>query len=110
MVPELPSQSGCEPAADERDLQHGVGRTAQNVACTTKDPSGSEPEVAFLQMEAGKSMSNGAPISDGPPMGSVTMPVSYKKFTSQEDLGRYLTNQYHIRRPEELSSCETCHR
>ena len=86
------------------------GPTAQNVACTTKDPSGDAPEVAFLQMEAGKSMSNAAPISDGPPMGSVTMPVSYKKFTSQEDLGKYLTSQYHIRRPEELSSCETCHR
>jgi hypothetical protein len=26
------------------------------------------------------------------------------------DLGKYLTSQYHIRNPEQLSSCETCHR
>ena len=86
------------------------GPTAQNVACTTKNPEGDEPRVAFLQMEAGKSMTNGAPISDGPPPGAVAMPASPKKFTTQEDLGRYLTSQYHIRRPDELSSCETCHR
>jgi len=33
-----------------------------------------------------------------------------KTFTSQEELGKYLTQQYHIRTPNELSSCETCHR
>ena len=38
------------------------------------------------------------------------MPMSYQKFTSQTDLGRYLTYQYHIRPPNELTSCETCHR
>ena len=32
------------------------------------------------------------------------------EFTSQMDLGRYLTAQYHIRTANELSSCETCHR
>ncbi len=37
-------------------------------------------------------------------------PVSYTKFTDQMELGKYLTAQYHIRRPDELSSCETCHR
>jgi hypothetical protein len=26
------------------------------------------------------------------------------------DLGKYLTAQYHIRNPQQLSSCETCHR
>ena len=31
-------------------------------------------------------------------------------FTSQMELGRYLTAQYHIRPPNELTSCETCHR
>jgi hypothetical protein len=25
-------------------------------------------------------------------------------------LGKYLTQEYHIRTPQELSSCETCHR
>jgi len=40
----------------------------------------------------------------------IVMPASYQKFTSQMELGKYLTAQYHIRTPEELSSCETCHR
>ena len=49
----------------------------------------------------------GMTVSDVPPL---EMPASYKEFTSQEDLGRYLTAQYHIRPPNELTSCETCHR
>ncbi|WP_263373427.1 cytochrome c3 family protein [Granulicella aggregans] len=95
------------------------GPTAQNIACTTKDPSSSNPEVAFLQMGAGKSDSGtplqphpltgeGQTVSDAPP--AMLMPASFHKFTSQEDLGKYLTGQYHIRTPEQLSSCETCHR
>jgi hypothetical protein len=40
----------------------------------------------------------------------VPIPASYTKFTSQEELGKYLIQQYHIRRPDELTSCETCHR
>ena len=38
------------------------------------------------------------------------MPISYQKFTSQIDLGHYLAGQYHIRTPNELASCEVCHR
>jgi hypothetical protein len=82
------------------------GATAQNVSCTTTDPSGSGPEVAMMQLNT---EANGPTASDVPPLG-ITMPASYQKFTSQMDLGKYLTAQYHIRRPEELSSCETCHR
>jgi hypothetical protein len=52
----------------------------------------------------------GQTVSDAPPVGAMLMPASFKKFTSQEDLGKYLTGQYHIRNPEQLSSCETCHR
>lgn len=95
----------------------GTGPTAQSVACTTKDPSSSgNPEIAMLQAQAGFNpmqqhsiASAGQAASDGPPMG-VLVPVSYRKFTSQIDLGRYLTSQYHIRPPNELTSCETCHR
>ena len=36
--------------------------------------------------------------------------LHYVKLTDQASLGRYLTQQYHIRTPQELSSCETCHR
>jgi hypothetical protein len=50
----------------------------------------------------------GHTASDVPP--GPMMPASYQKFTSQMDLGKYLTAQYHIRPPNELTSCETCHR
>ncbi len=54
-------------------------------------------------------LTEGATMSEGSPL-SLTLPASYQKFTSQIDLGRYLTAQYHIRPPNELTSCETCHR
>ncbi len=101
------------------------GATAENVSCTTADPRGKNPEVA--QLETPKPLSQGREksgsgvsmqphslygshsVTDGPPFG-VAVPASYQKFTSQMDLGRYLTAQYHIRTPNELASCETCHR
>ena len=91
----------------------GTGPTAQSVACTTKDPAAAGPEIAMLQagMELHPRALSGAgqAASDGPPMG-LMVPASYRRFTSQIDLGRYLTSQYHIRPPNELTSCETCHR
>jgi hypothetical protein len=83
-----------------------AGPTAQNVSCTTTNPSGKGPEVAMMQSPA---ESHGTTSSDVPPLG-ITMPASYTKFTDQMELGKYLTAQYHIRNPEQLSSCETCHR
>ena len=53
--------------------------------------------------------SHGTTASDVPPLG-IALPASYTKFTDQMELGKYLTAQYHIRTPNELSSCETCHR
>ncbi len=101
------------------------GATAQNVSCTTSDPTGNGPEIAMMQTldvrprSQGRAQSGtiGNPHSPNadvnasglPPFG-ITMPASYQKFTSQMDLGRYLTAQYHIRTANELSSCETCHR
>jgi len=84
----------------------GAGPTAQNVSCTTTNPTGKGPELAMMQTPA---ESQGSTASDVPPLG-IAMPASYQKFTSQIDLGKYLTAQYHIRNPEQLSSCETCHR
>jgi hypothetical protein len=80
--------------------------TAQNVSCTTTDPTGKGPDVAMMQIAA---TAHGPTASDVPPLG-ITMPASYEKFTNQMDMGKYLTAQYHIRNPEQLSSCETCHR
>ena len=68
------------------------GPTAGNVTCTVEKakPEGSVETVALDVTGSG---SAGA-----------------QTFTSQADLGRYLTQQYHIRPPNQLTSCETCHR
>ena len=85
------------------------GPTAQGVSCVTKDPSNSNPEVA--QVEAPSAMTAMSPqvVSDAPPS-NLLPAANYQKFTSQMELGRYLTTQYHIRTANELSSCEVCHR
>jgi hypothetical protein len=93
------------------------GPTAQSTACVTKQPIVG-PQLAYLEggpatesgtrLEPRSESLEGATASQGPPMGIVSGP--YQKFTSQMDLGRYLTAQYHIRPPNELTSCETCHR
>ena len=41
---------------------------------------------------------------------AVTVPVTYKKFTDQNELGHFLVEHYKIRTPRELTSCEVCHR
>ena len=87
----------------------GSSPTAQNVNCTTNDPTGKGgPELAMMQLESPAGQGK-LPVSDVA-AGGILVPASYQKFTSQMELGKYLTAQYHIRRPEELSSCETCHR
>ncbi len=98
--------------------------TAQQVSCTTKDPSGNGgPELAQMVERSpggnGKTQS-GTQLSPHPTEGDaktysdvpngIAMPASYQKFTSQDQLGKYLTTRYHIRQPNELASCETCHR
>ncbi len=102
--------------------------TAEQVSCTTKDPSGDGgPMLASLQtmdkpipggegrpqsgtdLQPHPQTGEGKTYSDVPPMG-VVMPASYQKFTSQIDLGHYLMAEYHIRTANELASCETCHR
>jgi hypothetical protein len=88
-------------------LKDGVP-TAQTVNCTTNDPGSAGPQVASLNMLAPAFLGQAA-ASDSPGM---TVPASlhYVKFTDQDSLGKYLTHEYHIRTPQELSSCETCHR
>jgi hypothetical protein len=84
------------------------GPTAQNVTCTTTNPGG--PEVAQIGLEGAPLGPGQTRTADPSPLAGVPIPASYRRFTSQEELGKYLTEQYHIRRPDELSSCETCHR
>ena len=65
-----------------------AGTTAQSINCTvTKAAEGGVETVAMEKQPAGA-----------------------QTFTDQAELGRYLTAQYHIRPPNELTSCETCHR
>ena len=62
------------------------------------------------QLQPVPQTAEGMTVSNGSPMAGIPMPASYQKFTSQMDLGRYLTAHYHVRPPNELTSCETCHR
>ncbi len=97
--------------------------TAQGVSCVTQDPTSPNPEVAQVAPPNGLGHTGthgGTMYGPTPPQAGaeqtvsdvpvVATPSSYQKFTSQTDLGRYLTQQYHIRTANELSSCETCHR
>ena len=87
-------------------LKDGVP-TAQTVSCTTTDPTQAGAQVASLGiLPAGL---HGQATSDGPGM-VLPANLQYVKLTDQESLGKFLTQQYHIRTPQELSSCETCHR
>jgi hypothetical protein len=102
----------------------GVGPTAQGVSCTTTKP-GDNPQVAFLQTlsvtprglskpQSGTNLqphpTSGAGETVSDVSNGIALPASYQMFTSQDDLGRYLTQKYHIRTANELSSCEVCHR
>jgi hypothetical protein len=82
--------------------------TAETVSCTTADPSAAGAQVASLNMlPAGF---NGQTTASDAPAQTIPASLNYVKFTDQESLGNFLTQQYHIRTPQELSSCETCHR
>jgi Cytochrome c7 and related cytochrome c len=83
--------------------------TAQTVSCTTTNPSEGGVNVAALQTPP-SSEAAGAPVSDTGSASLPAAPLNYVKFTDQDKLGHFLVEQYHIRNPRELSSCETCHR
>lgn len=104
------------------------GPTAQQVNCVTKDPKQGNPEIAMLQVQGpaatggtGKSDPvTGTSMQPNPRYGAgktysdtqtgAILPAAYQKFTSQAELGAYLSDHYRIRRPNELQSCEVCHR
>jgi Cytochrome c7 and related cytochrome c len=100
-----------EKPASERPVWCSVGDekpgvpTADTVNCVTKDPAGTGPEVASLQLPL-----SGARGLTGEVAGAVPVAPSYAKFTSQDELGRFLVQHYKIRTPRELTSCEVCHR
>ena len=77
--------------------------TAQNVNCTTKDPSGTVELASIQEEESARRGIVGVPVM------SVGF-TAYQKFTSQNDLGHFLLDRYKIRTPKDLTSCEVCHR
>jgi hypothetical protein len=94
-----------------------AGPTAGAVNCVTAKPEGAQIEMAALQnpgsgtkLEPHPVTGEGQTVSDVSPVSSPKIPVTYKEFHSQMELGRFLTEQYHIRTANELSSCEVCHR
>jgi hypothetical protein len=80
--------------------------TAQSVSCTMNDPTVAGVQMAALQLP---SAAPGKTATDAP-AGEMPAALHYEKFTSQDGLGHFLLKQYHIRTPNELSSCEVCHR
>jgi hypothetical protein len=92
--------------------------TAQSVSCTAKDPSTSAAMAAGLPM-AQLTASLTAPVllekaelvsDSGAGTGAMSQMAQYHKFTSQKDLGHFLVDEYKIRTPKDLTSCEVCHR
>jgi hypothetical protein len=73
--------------------------TAESVMCVTKDPLAGVVLNATLTTP---SFMNGKR--------EIPSQLYYEKFTSQDELGNFLVAHYKIRTPNELSSCEVCHR
>jgi hypothetical protein len=82
--------------------------TAQSVDCKTSEPGKGGTEVASLNALKLPGMAGFA----GQTESAMTLPaqLSYTKFTTQRDLGNFLIDHYKIRKPNELASCEVCHR
>jgi hypothetical protein len=87
------------------DEKSGVP-TAQSVDCVTRDPAAAGVQVASLELPAGGTKGLTADVVAP----RLPTPVSYQKFTSQDELGHFLVQHYKIRTPRDLSSCEVCHR
>jgi len=81
--------------------------TAESVSCTTRDPASGPQNVASLTLPV--LMRTAAQATDAPTSLNQYHPA-YQKFTSQEELGHFLVDQYKIRTPRDLTSCEVCHR
>jgi hypothetical protein len=82
--------------------------TAQSVSCVTSDPVKDLGALASLNRQSPIGELGEAHLQ--PVALTETSTVQVQKFTSQEELGRFLVDHYKIRKPNELSSCEVCHR
>ncbi|MGH9561133.1 MAG: cytochrome c3 family protein, partial [Terracidiphilus sp.] len=80
--------------------------TAQSVSCTTNEQSGAGSEVASLKLTEAGTKGLAGDVAVAVPQAA----PNYQKFTSQEDIGKFLLVHYKIRPPKDLQSCEVCHR
>ena len=78
--------------------------TAQSVDCQTAEPKKGEVIPASLSYTIGSEM------KEAGTQRMMMISSGYAKFTSQRELGNFLLDHYKIRKPNELSSCEVCHR
>ncbi len=69
---------------------------------------GKSARSSGTQLQPNALSGGGKTESDVPPV--PILAASYHKFTSQDALGTYLADKYRIRTPNELQSCEVCHR
>ena len=124
---EIYNMAWAGPSHDQPVWCAGTGKdgpTAQQVTCTTTDPKNSPAlglqRVSLNIRSAGMGQElpgSGTRLQPHPLTGegatisnTELTPASYQQFTNQMDLGRFLTEKYHIRTANELSSCEVCHR
>ncbi|MBS1800133.1 MAG: cytochrome c3 family protein [Acidobacteria bacterium] len=84
--------------------------TAEIYNMAWEGPSTSKPVVCGSTNKGAEGVPTAQNVSCEVTTEEAAVPSGYTKFTSQMELGKYLTAQYHIRTPDELSSCETCHR
>lgn len=94
--------------------------TAQLVNCTLQNPDNDGAQIATLDVPPSprtgpqspqfNDMKNWSSPAGGSIYAQVPVNPHFIKFTDQKSLGNYLLVQYHIRPPQQLASCDTCHR
>jgi hypothetical protein len=86
----------------------GGGQTGMSGTGISGASDNQSAGASGVQLQPHAQNGGGQTVSDVPPM--ALLPASYHKFTSQQALGTYLADKYRIRTPNELQSCEVCHR
>ena len=84
--------------------------TAESVKCVTREPRAVNPALLESGSFIGGGFTGSRDILGEIDTAGVHGLPNYEKFTSQEELGKFLVAHYKIRTPNELSSCEVCHR
>jgi hypothetical protein len=87
------------------DTKTGVP-TAQGVSCTQKDPGSAGSQMAAMTLPGVGAKGLAGDVASALPPAA----PAFQKFTSQEDMGKFLEVHYKIRTPKDLTSCEVCHR